>query len=108
MSKKKVVQTGLELKVKPISDQGMTDEEFRNRIAELQKQREQQEVLDKLADRAVAKRRALPRRPPSIKAVPLRSLRPTPFATQGLLDPIPEKQEPTAFMHLLDVPKTRT
>ena len=100
MSKKKVVQTGLELKVKPISDQGMTDEEFRNRIAELQKQREQQEVLDRLAEKAVAKRRALPRRP-------LRSLRPTPFATQGLLDPIPEKQEPTAFMHLLDVPKTR-
>ena len=96
MSKKKVVQTGLELKVKPISDQGMTDEEFRNRIAELQKPREQPEVLDKLAEKAVAKRRALPRRPPS------------PFATQGLLDPIPEKQEPTAFMHLLDVPKTRT
>ena len=95
MSKKKLVQTGLELKVKPISDQGMTDEEFRNRIAELQKQREQQEVLDKLAEKTVAKRRALPRRPPS------------PFATQGLLDPIPEKQEPTAFMHLLDVPKTR-
>ena len=57
--------------------------------------------LDRLAEKAVAKRRALPRRP-------LRSLRPTPFATQGLLDPIPEKQEPTAFMHLLDVPKTRT
>jgi hypothetical protein len=96
MAKKKVVQTGLELKALPVSDQGMSNEEFRNRIAELQKQREQQEVLDRLAEKSVAKRRALPRRPPS------------PFATQGLLDPIPEKQEPTAFMHLLDVPKTRT
>ena len=107
MAKKKVVQTGLELKALPVSDQGMSNEEFRNRIAELQKQREQQEVLDRLAEKAVAKRRKLPQRP-SIKAVPLRSLRPHPFATQGLLDPIPEKQEPTAFMHLLDVPKTRT
>ena len=37
-SRKKLVQTGLELKVKPVSDRGMTEEEYRAKVAELKKE----------------------------------------------------------------------
>ena len=55
--RKKPIQTGLEIKVKPVSDRGMTEEEYRAKIAEIQKQRETMEVLDKLAEAEVAKRK---------------------------------------------------
>ena len=57
MNNRKVKQTNLEIPVKPVSDRGMTKEEFRARIAEIQKQRETMEVLDKLAEQEVAKRK---------------------------------------------------
>ena len=38
--KKKVIQTGLNIAVKPISDQGMTEEEYRAKVAEIKKQHE--------------------------------------------------------------------
>ena len=36
----KTIQTGLKIDVKPISDQGMTAEEYRAKIADIQKQKE--------------------------------------------------------------------
>lgn len=95
MTKMKVTKTNLEIPVKPVSDRGMTKEEFRARIAEIQKQRETMEVLDKLAEQEVAKRK--PSGPPQrIQPVP-RYVQPQP-PLRGLLAP-----EPTAngFMGIL-------
>ena len=61
--RKKLVQTGLKIDVKPISDQGMTEEEFRARIAEIQKQRQQQESIDKMAEARIKPKKSLPRLP---------------------------------------------
>ena len=35
--RKKPIQTGLEIDVKPISDRGMTEEEYRAKVADIQK-----------------------------------------------------------------------
>ena len=55
----KTIQTGLNIAVKPISDQGMTEEEFRQRIAEIQKQRQQQETIDKMAEARIKPKKPL-------------------------------------------------
>ena len=91
--RKKPIQTGLEIKVKPVSDRGMTEEEYRAKVAEIQKQRQTQEALDKVAEEHFAQRR--PRRPVS---------RPNPqygyVPNRGLLSPEPQ---PSPFMGLLAV-----
>ena len=101
-SRKKLVQTGLKLDVKPISDKGMTEEEYMAKVAELKKEseiRKQQETLNKVAEQHVAQRR--PRgpvqRPQQRRGIP----RPEPI--RGLLHP-----EPTTspFMGLLAIPVT--
>ena len=62
-SRKKLVQTGLKLDVKPISDRGMTEEEYRAKVAELKKeaqikkQQEAQDALNKVAEQHFAVRR---------------------------------------------------
>ena len=95
MNNRKVKQTNLEIPVKPVSDRGLTEEEFRAKIAEIQKQRKTMEVLDKLAEQEVAKRK--PSGPPQrIQPAP-RYVQPQP-PLRGLLAP-----EPTAkgFMGIL-------
>ena len=92
--RKKPIQTGLKIDVKPISDRGMTEEEYRAKVAEIQKQRETMEVLDKLAEAEVAKRK--PRGPVQ---------RPQPRYVQpmrGLLAPDPQPRS-SPFMGLLAV-----
>ena len=98
-SKKKPIQTGLELKVKPVSDRGMTEEEFRQRIAEIQKQRQQQEAIDKMAEARIKPKKSLPR-----LSNPL-PRRPAPRYVQpmrGLLAPDPQPRS-SPFMGLLAV-----
>ena len=98
--RKKLVQTGLKLDVKPISDRGMTEEEYRAKVAEIQKQRETMEVLDKLAEAEVAKRkpRGPVQRPQQRRSVP-RYVQPI----RGLLAPEPRS---SPFMGLLAIPDT--
>ena len=55
----RTIQTGLKIDVKPVSDQGMTEEEFRARIAEIQKQRQQQESIDKMAEARIRSKKPL-------------------------------------------------
>ena len=88
--RKKPIQTGLEIKVKPVSDRGMTEEEYRAKVADIQKQRETMEVLDKLAEAEVAKRK--PRGPIQRRVV-----------QRGLLAPEPRS---SPFMGLLAIPDT--
>ena len=103
-SRKKPIQTGLKIDVKPVSDQGMTEEECRQRIAEIQKQRQQQEAIDKMAEQHFSQRR--PRgpvqRPQQRRGIPRRVI-PRPEPIRGLLHP-----EPTTspFMGLLAIPVT--
>ena len=101
-STKKPIQTGLELKVKPVSDRGMTEEEFRQRIAEIQKQRQQQEAIDKMAEARIKPKKSLPclsnplpRRPAPRYVQPMR----------GLLAPDPQPR-PSPFMVLLAISDT--
>ena len=59
-SRKKLVQTGLKIDVKPISDKGLTEEEYMAKVAELKKEAEikkQQETLNKVAEEHFAQRR---------------------------------------------------
>ena len=98
-SRKKLVQTGLKLDVKPISDKGLTEEEYMAKVAELKKEaeiRKQQETLNKVAEQHVAQRR--PRgpvqRPQQRRGIP----RPEPI--RGLLHP-EEVTRPAGFMGLL-------
>ena len=103
-SRKKPIQTGLELKVKPVSDRGMTEEEYRAKVADIQKQTEVQETLDKVVEQHFAQRR--PRgpvqRPQQRRGIPRRVI-PRPEPIRGLLHP-----EPTTspFMGLLAIPVT--
>ena len=106
-SRKKLVQTGLKLDVKPISDRGMTEEEYMAKVAELKKEAEikkQQETLNKVAEQHLAQRR--PRgpvqRPQQRRGIPRRVI-PRPEPIRGLLHP-----EPTTspFMGLLAIPVT--
>ena len=103
MAKKKVVQTGLELKALPVSDQRMSDEEFRNRIAELQKQRQQQEAIDKMAEARIRSKKPLPRlsNSPSRRPAP-RYVQPRPVPMRGILSPDPQPRS-SPFMGLLTV-----
>ena len=109
-SRKKLVQTGLKLDVKPISDKGLTEEEYMAKIAELKKeaeirkQQEAQETLNKVAEQHLGQRR--PRgpvqRPQQRRGMPRRVI-PRPEPIRGLLHP-----EPTTspFMGLLAIPIT--
>jgi len=102
--RKKPIQTGLELKVKPVSDRGMTEEEYRAKVAEIQKQHKTQEALNKVAEQHFSQRR--PRgpvqRPQQRRGIPRRVI-PRPEPMRGLLHP-----EPTTspFMGLLAIPVT--
>ena len=100
-STKKPIQTGLEIKVKPVSDRGMTEEEFRQRIAEIQKQRQQQEAIDKVAEARIKPKKPLPRlsNPPPRRPAP-RYVQPRPIPMRGLLAPEPRT---SPFMGLLAV-----
>ncbi len=55
--RKKPIQTGLELKTKPVSDKGMTEEEYRAKVSEIQKQHKTQEALNKVAEQHFAQRK---------------------------------------------------
>ena len=98
--RKKPIQTGLELTVKPVSDRGMTEEEYRAKIAEIQKQHKTQEALNKVADQHFAQRKPLgpvQRRPTPRRVVP----RVQPI--RGILAPEPRT---SPFMGLLAIPDT--
>ncbi len=106
-SRKKLIQTGLKLDVKPISDRGMTEEEYRAKVAELKKEaeiRKQQEALNKVAEQHLAQRR--PRgpvqRPQQRRGIPRRVI-PRPEPMRGLLHPEPTTSR---FMGLLAIPVT--
>ena len=103
-SRKKPIQTGLELKVKPVSDRGMTEEEYRAKIAEIQKQRQQQEAIDKMAETRIRSKKPLPRlsNPVPRRSVP-RNVQPRPVPIRGLLAPEPRS---SPFMGLLAIPDT--
>ncbi len=88
----RTIQTGLKIDVKPVSDKGMTEEEFRARIAEIQKQRQQQEAIDKMAEARIKPKKSLPRRPAPRYVQPMR----------GLLAPDPQPRS-SPFMGLLAV-----
>ena len=97
--RKKQIQTGLEIKVKPVSDRGMTEEEYRAKVAEIKKQREVQEALDKVAEQHFAQRK--PRGP----VQRLQQRRSVPRYVQpmrGLLAPDPQPRS-SPFMGLLAV-----
>ena len=90
--------------VKPVSDKGMTEEEFRARIAEIQRDRENQEILNRVAEAEVAKRKP---RGPIQKTQPRRPVsRPHPqygfMLNRGLLAPDPQPRS-SQFMGLLAV-----
>ena len=102
-SRKKPIQTGLELKVKPVSDRGMTEEEFRQRIAELQKQRQQQEAIDKMAETRIRSKKPLPRLSNPLPRRPApRTVQPRPVPMRGILSPDPQPRS-SPFMGLLTV-----
>ena len=102
--KKKVIKTGLNIAVKPISDKGMTEEEYRAKVAEIKKQHEAQETLNKVAEQHFAARR--PRgpvqRPQQRRGIPRRVI-PRPEPIRGLLAPEPRS---SPFMGLLAIPVT--
>ena len=100
-STKKPIQTGLEIDVKPISDRGMTEEEYRAKVAEIQKQHKTQEALNKVAEQHFAQRkpRGPVQRPQQRRSVP-RYVQPRPVPIRGLLSPEPQ---PSPFMGLLAV-----
>ena len=101
--RKKPIQTGLELKVKPVSDRGMTEEEYRAKVADIKKQKEVQEALDKVADQHFAQRklRSPIQRPQQRRSVPRRVV-PRVQPMQGLLAPDPQPRS-SPFMGLLAV-----
>ena len=101
--RKKPIQTGLKIDVKPVSDQGMTEEEFRQRISEIQKQRQQQEAIDKMAEARIRSKKPLPRlsNPPPHWPAP-RVVQPHPVPMRGLLSPDPQPRS-SPFMGLLAV-----
>ena len=102
-STKKPIQTGLEIDVKPISDKGMTEEEYRAKVAEIQKQRETMEVLDKLAEARIKPKKPLPRlsNPLPRRSAP-RTVQSRPVPMRGILSPDPQPRS-SPFMGLLAV-----
>ena len=99
--RKKPIQTGLELKVKPVSDRGMTEEEYRAKVADIKKQKEVQEALDKVADQHFAQRK--PRGPVQRRPTPRRVV-PRVQPIRGILHP--EQPTTSPFMGLLAIPVT--
>ena len=99
--RKKPIQTGLEIDVKPISDRGMTEEEYRAKVSEIQKQRQQQEAIDKMAETRIRSKKPLPRlsNPLPRRSAP-RTVQSRPVPMRGLLAPEPR---PSPFMGLLAV-----
>ena len=93
----RTIQTGLKIDVKPISDRGMTEEEYRAKVAEIQKQHKTQEALNKVAEQHFAQRKARGsiQRPQQRRSVP-RTVQPM----RGLLAPEPRS---SPFMGLLAV-----
>ena len=98
--RKKPIQTGLEIKVKPVSDRGMTEEEYRAKVAEIQKQRQQQEAIDKMAEARIKPKKPLPR---LSNPLPRRSAPRYVQPIRGLLAPEPRT---SPFMGLLAIPVT--
>ena len=99
----RTIQTGLKIDVKPVSDQGMTEEEFRARIAEIQKQRQQQESIDKMAEARIKPKKSLPRLSNPLPRRPApRTVQPRPVPMRGLLAPDPQPRS-SPFMGLLAV-----
>ena len=102
-STKKPIQTGLEIKVKPVSDRGITEEEYRAKVAEIQKQRQQQEAIDKMAEARIKPKKPLPRLSNTLPSRPApRTVQPRPVPMRGLLTPEPQPR-PSPFMGLLAV-----
>ncbi len=102
-SRKKPIQTGLKLDVKPISDRGMTEEEYRAKIAEIQKQRQQQEAIDKMAEARIRSKKTLHllSNPLTRRSAP-RIVQPRPVPMRGILSPDPQPRS-SPFMGLLTV-----
>ena len=98
----RTIQTGLKLDVKPVSDKGLTEEEYRAKVADIQKQRQTQEALDKVAEQHFAQRkpRGPVQRSQQRRAVP-RYVQPM----RGLLAPDPQPRT-SPFMGLLAIPVT--
>ena len=99
--RKKPIQTGLEIKVKPVSDRGMTEEGYRAKVSEIQKQHKTQEALNKVVEEHFAQRKPLgpvQRRPTPRRVVP----RVQPI--RGILHP--EQPTTSPFMGLLAIPVT--
>ena len=69
---KKPIQTGLKIDVRPISDKGLTEEEYRAKVADIQKQHEAQDALNKVAEEHFAQRK--PRGPVKRQQQPHRSV----------------------------------
>ena len=103
-SRKKLVQTGLKLDVKPISDRGMTEEEYRAKVAEIQKQHKTQEALNQVAEQHLAQRklRGPVQRPQQRRSAPHRVV-PRVQPIRGILAPEPRSPP---FMGLLAIPVT--
>ena len=99
--RKKPIQTGLEIDVKPVSDKGMTEEEYRAKVAEIQKQRQQQEAIDNMAETRIRSKKPLPRLSNPVPRRPApRTVQPRPVPMRGLLAPEPRS---SPFMGLLAV-----
>ena len=102
-STKKPIQTGLEIYVKPVSDKGMTEEEYRAKVAEIQKQRQQQEAIDKMAEARIKPKKSLPRLSNPLPRRPApRYVQPRPVPMRGILAPDPQPRS-SPFMGLLAV-----
>ena len=101
--RKKPIQTGLKIDVKPISDQGMTEEEYRAKVADIQKQRQQQEAIDKMAEARIKPKKPLPRLSNPLPRRPApRTVQSRPIAMRGILAPDPQPRS-SPFMGLLAV-----
>jgi hypothetical protein len=97
--KKRPIKTGLEIPVKPISDRGLTEKQYFEKIERI-RQEETQRRLNKLAEEEVRKRNL--RRlndPPRPRTVARPVVRPRPQPLRGLLHP--EEPKPKGFMGLL-------
>ncbi len=99
----RTIQTELKIDVKPVSDQGMTEDEFRARIAEIQKQRQQQEAIDKMAEARIKPKKSLPRLSNPLPRRPApRYVQPRPAPMRGILSPDTQPRS-SPFMGLLAV-----
>ena len=99
----RTIQTGLKIDVKPVSDKGLTEEEYRAKIAEIQKQRQQQEAIDKVAEARIKPKKPLPRLSNPLPRRPApRYVQPRPAPMRGILSPDPQPRS-SPFMGLLAV-----